>query len=487
MPHSNGLEGLNFIDGRWLETADSADDMDPGNGELVGVLARGTSDDVNLAVDAAQRAGSNWAEMAASARATVLRTAADELERSADDWAMLMTREMGKPFPESRVECLRAAAILRFFAGEAHRPYGEQYASDNATTWLFTRRHPVGVVGIITPWNFPAAIPAWKLSPALVFGNTVVMKLADDAALTGLRMIEALERAGLPAGVVNVVVGRGSEVGAAIANHDAIDAISFTGSTGTGRGILEQAARNATRVQLEMGGHNPVIVRSDAVLDSAVGAVALGAFASAGQKCTATRRVYVARDLYEDFTEQLVTKAAGMKVGYGLDETTEMGPLVNEVQLQGVLDALEAAEHEGKLHCGGKRLTSGELAKGSYMGPAVLTDLPHDSAFACEEVFGPNVAVWPYDGDDEAIELANRTEYDLSAAIFTSDLDAAKAFVERIDAGIVHVNSQTAGAEVHVPFGGLAGSGYGPHEQGRAAVEFYTQSKTVYLDPARSQ
>jgi alpha-ketoglutaric semialdehyde dehydrogenase len=476
--------GRNFIGGRWLETDDVANDTDPGNGEVIGVLARATTADVDAAVEAAMGAGQQWADTPASARGAILRRAADELEADADEWGRLMTREMGKPFPEARVECTRAAAILRFFAGEAHRPYGDHYASDAAQTWLFTRRHPVGVLGIITPWNFPAAIPAWKMAPALVFGNTVVFKPADDAVLTGLRLIEALERAGLPPGVLNAIVGRGSVVGAAIAEHPMIDGLSFTGSTDTGRGILETAARTAKRVQLEMGGHNPVIVRSDAALDAAVAAVALGAFASAGQKCTATRRVYVARPLYEEFTEKLVTKATGMKIGHGLDEGVDMGPLVNDIQLQGVLEALELAEKEGRLHCGGKRLTDEPYSRGSYMGPAVFTDLAHDAEFACEEVFGPNVAVWPVDNDDEAIELANRTKYDLSAAIFTRDLDSAKSFVERIQAGIVHVNSQTAGAEVHVPFGGLAGSGYGPHEQGRAAIEFYTQTKTVYLDPA---
>lgn len=476
--------GRNFIDGQWLDTDETVDDMDPGNGEVIGRLARSGAAEVDAAVAAARRAGPGWARLTASARARILREAADDLDAGADGWGRLMTREMGKPFSEARVESARAAAILRFFAGEAHRPFGEQYASDQAQTWLFTRRSPVGAIGIITPWNFPAAIPTWKLAPALVFGNTAVLKLADDAALTGLRLIEALDNAGIPRGVVNVVIGPGSKVGAAMVEHDGIDAISFTGSTETGRGILEKASRSAKRVQLEMGGHNPVIVRSDAALGSAVAAVALGAFASAGQKCTATRRVYVARDLYDEFTEKLVAKANGMKVGYGLDKSTEMGPLVNEIQLTGVLDALERAEKQGKLHCGGKRLTDGEHAKGCYMGPAVFTDLPHDAEFSCEEVFGPNVAVWPVDDDEEAIERANATTFDLSAAIFTRDLDSAKKFVERVKAGIVHVNSQTAGAEVHVPFGGLSGSGYGPHEQGRAAIEFYTQTKTVYLDPA---
>ncbi|MPZ90527.1 MAG: aldehyde dehydrogenase family protein [Actinobacteria bacterium] len=474
----------NFIDGQWVDPGNTIDDTDPGNGEVIGRLARSGAAEVDAAVQAARRAASGWADLAASARARVLREAADHLEASTDDWGRLMTREMGKPLTEARVESARAAAILRFFAGEAHRPFGQQYASDQAQTWLFTRRSPVGVIGIITPWNFPAAIPTWKLAPALIFGNTAVLKLADDAALTGLRLIEALDKAGIPPGVINVVIGRGTEVGAAMVEHDGVDAISFTGSTETGRGILEKASRSAKRVQLEMGGHNPVIVRSDAALDSAVAAVALGAFASAGQKCTATRRVYVARDLYDSFTEKLVVKASGMNVGYGLDESTEMGPLVNEVQLTGVLEALERAEKQGKLHCGGKRLTEGEYAKGCYMGPAVFTDLPHDSEFACEEIFGPNVAVWPVDDDEEAIERANATSYDLSAAIFTRDLDSAKKFIEQVKAGIVHVNSQTAGAEVHVPFGGLSGSGYGPHEQGRAAIEFYTQTKTIYLDPA---
>lgn len=474
----------NFIDGQWLDTDDTIDDTDPGNGEVIGRLARAGATEVDTAVEAARRASPGWAALAASARARVLREAAEDLESGADDWGFLMTREMGKPLSEARVESTRAAAILRFFAGEAHRPFGQHYASDQAQTWLFTRRDPVGVVGIITPWNFPAAIPTWKLAPALVFGNTVVLKLADDAALTGLRLIEALDNAGIPPGVVNVVIGPGSVVGAAMVEHDGIDAISFTGSTQTGRGILEKASRSVKRVQLEMGGHNPVIVRSDAALDAAVAAVALGAFASAGQKCTATRRVYVARDLYDTFTEKLVAKASGMKVGYGLEEGTEMGPLVNEVQLTDVLDALERTEKQGKLHCGGKRLTDADHAKGCYMAPTVFTDLPHDAEFSCQEVFGPNVAVWPVDGDEEAIERANATSFDLSAAIFTRDLDSAKRFVERVKAGIVHVNSQTAGAEVHVPFGGLSGSGYGPHEQGRAAIEFYTQTKTVYLDPA---
>jgi len=476
-------EAALLIDGSWTGAHETTEDRDPGTGELLAEVPRGTRDDLDRAVTAARRAQPEWGALPPSARAKYLLTAADELETDADAWAELMCREMGKPLAESKVECLRAAAILRFFAGEAHRPFGEHYASDAPETWLFTRRQPVGVVGVITPWNFPAAIPAWKVAPALVFGNTVVAKFADDAALTSSRLARALTAAGLPAGALNVVTGPGSEVGAALVEHPEVDALSFTGSTEVGRGILQSAAKSTKKVQLELGGHNPVIVRADADLDGAVAAVALGAFASAGQKCTATRRVYVDEALYDDFVQRLGGRAESLKIGHGLDDDTEMGPLVNESQLQGVLDALERADKEGKMQ-GGRRLSDGDLASGCYMSPAVLTDLPHDSEFACNEVFGPAVAVWPVRDDDEALELANRTSYGLSAAIFTRDLNAAKSFVEHIEAGIVHVNSQTAGAEVHVPFGGLAGSGYGPHEQGRAAREFYTEQKTVYLDPA---
>jgi alpha-ketoglutaric semialdehyde dehydrogenase len=477
-------EGLMLIGGTWERSGETLEDRDPGTGEVVGVLAQGGPDDVDRAVAAARWALTQWAGTPASERARHLTLAAARLEGEADEWAELMTREMGKPLPEAKVECIRAVRILQFFAGEAHRPFGEQYASDQAQTWLFTRREPVGVVGIITPWNFPAAIPAWKLAPALVFGNTVVVKFAEDGALTGSWLARALQEAGLPPGVLNVVVGAGSRVGAAIVDHTGVDAISFTGSTQVGRTILAAAGKNAKKVQLEMGGHNPVVVREDADLDNALNAVVLGAFASSGQKCTATRRVYVAREIYDEFVTRLVARAKSLKVGYGLHEDTEMGPLVNEVQLEGVLEALARAEEQATLRSGGRRLTDGDYARGCYMSPAVLTDLSHDSEMANEEVFGPAVAVWPVEGDEEAIELANRTRYGLSASIFTRDLDVAKRFVEQVRAGIVHVNSQTAGAEVHVPFGGLAATGYGPHEQGRAALEFFTEQKTVYFDPS---
>jgi aldehyde dehydrogenase (NAD+) len=476
--------GKLLIDGDWVDADDRSTDLDPSTGEELSRIARGTRADVERAVAAARRAQPAWGALSAPARGRILFDAADELAADNEAWATLMAREMGKPIVEARAECLRAAAILRYHAGEAHRPIGELYGSDTEATWLFTRREPVGVVGIITPWNFPAAIPTWKLAPALVHGNTVVCKLAGDAPLTGLRLVDALVTAGLPAGVLNVVLGPGGEIGRAIAEHPDIAAVSFTGSTQIGRELIANCAAQGKRVQAEMGGHNPAVVRADANLGQALDAVALGAFASAGQKCTATRRVYVAQNLYDDFVAGLVQRAEALRVGAAVDPETQMGPLAGRAQLRDVLNDVNAAAASAELVAGGRQLDRDGLAAGAFIAPTVFANVSPDSNLANQEVFGPVVAVWPMFDDGQLIELANRTSYGLSAAIFTRDLNWARTFVERVRAGIVHVNSQTAGAEVHVPFGGVGASSYGPHEQGRDAIEFYTQAKTVYLDPA---
>jgi alpha-ketoglutaric semialdehyde dehydrogenase len=481
------LGGKLLIEGEWIDAEDHSADVDPSTGEELSRIARGSAADVERAVAAARRAQPAWAAMPASARGQILFDAADEVAADADAWATLMAREMGKPISEARAECLRAAAILRYHAGEAHRPIGEHYASDTGATWLFTRREPVGVVGIITPWNFPAAIPAWKLAPALVHGNAVVLKPAGDAALTGLRLVGALVRAGLPAGVLNVVLGPGGEMGGAIVEHPDVAAVSFTGSTLVGREVIAKCASLGKRVQAEMGGHNPAMVRADANLAQALDAVSLGAFASAGQKCTATRRVYVARELYDSFVVGLSERAKELRVGAAVDPETQMGPLAGSSQLADVMTEVRAAAVEAERVAGGDRLDGDGLAAGAFMAPTVFANVDPASNLATQEVFGPVVAVWPMDRDDQLIELANRTSYGLSASIFTRDLNWARTFVERVRAGIVHVNSQTAGAEVHVPFGGLGTSSYGPHEQGRSAIDFYTQDKTVYLDPAAEQ
>jgi aldehyde dehydrogenase (NAD+) len=389
-----------------------------------------------------------------------------------------MTAEMGKPVRESRLEALRAAAILRFAAGEAWRPFGEMYEPSVPRQRLYTLRRPLGVVGLITPWNFPVAIPVWKLAPALIYGNTVVLKLGYEAPRTGLHVAEAFAEAGLPAGVLNVLTGSGSTAGAELVSNPGVRAISFTGSVPVGKAVRDEATARHCRVQLELGGHNPVIVAADAEVDRAVEGAYAGAFWSAGQKCTATRRIFVEDRIYEDFRERFLARVASGKVGDPADPEVEVGPVVNETALGDILAAVERAKSEGTLLAGGERADD----EGYLIAPTVFEGLADDAELSCEEVFGPVTSLYRYSTLDEALERANAVRFGLSASIFTRDLGIVQRFTEEIGAGIVHVNSQTAGADVHVPFGGIKGSGWGPHEQGRAAIEFYTETVTVYQD-----
>ncbi|HWE10903.1 MAG TPA: aldehyde dehydrogenase family protein, partial [Solirubrobacteraceae bacterium] len=335
------------------------------------------------------------------------------------------------------------------------------------------------VVGLITPWNFPAAIPAWKTAPALAYGNTVVLKLAQDAPLTGLHLARAFADAELPKGVLNVVIGRGAEVGEPLITDMRIRAISFTGSVPVGHGVRDLAAGVGKRVQLELGGHNPLIVAEDADLDRAVEAAFAGAFWSAGQKCTATRRMYVHDAVYESFRERLTHRISTAKVGDPTDPETEVGPLVNKSQFEEVLLGIARGREEG-----GTMLTGGERAhdEAYLIAPTVLENVGNDDFLSCEEVFGPVTSLYRFDSLDEAIRRANAPRFGLSASVFTTSLATAQRCVDELQAGILHVNSQTAGADVHVPFGESKESGYGPHEQGRAAIEFYTEEITVYQD-----
>jgi aldehyde dehydrogenase (NAD+) len=401
------------------------------------------------------------------------------IEARVEEIAQDMTREMGKPLRESRMEAARAAAIFRFFSGEGWRPLGQVYEQSATGAAVYTRRRPLGVVGLITPWNFPAAIPAWKTAPALAYGNSVVLKLAQDAPLTGLHLARALQEAGLPEGVLNVVIGRGADVGEPLVADPRVRAVSFTGSVPVGYGVREHAMRLGKRVQLELGGHNPLIVAEDANLDGAVQAAYAGAFWSAGQKCTATRRIYVQEQVYDQFREQLLERIAAGKVGDPADPETEVGPIVNEHQFEDVLAGIERGRREG-----GTVLAGGERADPDafLIAPTLFEDVADDAFLSCEEVFGPVTTLYRFVTVDEAIARANRVRFGLSASIFTSSLATAERFVDELDAGILHVNSQTAGADVHVPFGGSKESGYGPHEQGRAAIEFYTEEITIYRD-----
>jgi acyl-CoA reductase-like NAD-dependent aldehyde dehydrogenase len=472
----------NFVAGEWAgarggKTYERHNPWRPS--EVLGEFPSSAAEDVDAAITAAAEAFPAWSALPAAKRGAILTKAAEVIESRVEDIAQDMTREMGKPLRESRGEAARAAQILRFFAGEGWRPVGEMFEQSATGSAVYTRRRALGVVGLITPWNFPAAIPTWKTAPALAYGNTVVLKLAQDAPLTGLHLARALEEAELPTGVLNVVIGRGSQVGEPLVDDPRVAAISFTGSVPVGHGVRERAAAAGKRVQLELGGHNPLIVAEDAKLDAAVQAGYVGAFWSAGQKCTATRRIYVQDAVYDEFRERFLKRIEEGKVGDPSDPDTEVGPIVNETQFEDVLGGIARGRDEG-----GTVLAGGERADpDAYLiAPTVFENVGDDDFLSCEEVFGPVATLYRYGTLEEAIERANGVRFGLSTAVFTTSLSTAKRCVDELRAGIIHVNSQTAGADVHVPFGGVKESGYGPHEQGRAALQFYTEEVTVYQD-----
>ncbi len=483
MPETlSATAAMNFIGGEWSESA-SGETYEKRNpwrpAEVTGVFAASTSDDAKTAVESARGAFPSWAALPAPARAAVLFKAADAIEARVEQVAQDMTAEMGKPLREARMEAARAATILRYSAGEAYRPAGEVYEPSVANQTLYTRRRPVGVVGLITPWNFPVAIPVWKLAPALIYGNTVVLKLGYEAPRTGLHIAECFAEAGLPAGVLNVLTGAGSKVGAELVSNRHVRALSFTGSVAVGHAVRNEATARNCRVQLELGGHNPFVVMDDAELDRAAEAAFAGAFWSAGQKCTATRRILVQDAVYDAFREKLLARIAGAKVGDPADPATEVGPVVAAGPFDEIIAAIERGKAEGgTIAAGGVRASD----DGYLIAPTVFENVADDAFLSCEEVFGPVTSLYRFATLDEALERANAVEFGLSAAIFTRSLHATQRFANELQAGILHVNSQTAGADVHVPFGGLKGSAWGPHEQGRAAMEFYTESVTVYQD-----
>ncbi len=472
----------NFIGGEWLPSAsgDTYEKRNPWRPSIVtGTFAASDARDAAAAVEAAQGAFRAWASLPAPQRAEFFYRAAAALEARVEQIAKDMTAEMGKPLREARMEAGRAAAILRYSAGEAFRPAGEVYEPSVANQTLYTRRRPLGVVGLITPWNFPIAIPVWKLAPALIYGNVVVLKLGYEAPRTGLHIAECFAEAGLPPGVLNVITGVGSKAGAELVSNPGVRAISFTGSVAVGRAVRNAATARDCRVQLELGGQNPVIVMPDAELDRAVEASFAGAFWSAGQKCTASRRLIVHETVYDAFREKFLARVAAAKVGDPSDQTTEVGPVVNEGPMDEILAAIERGKAEGgTVAAGGVRADD----EGYLIAPTVFENVADDAFLACDEVFGPVTSLYRFSSLDEALAKANAVTFGLSAAIFTRDLHATQRFANELQAGILHVNSQTAGADVHVPFGGLKGSAWGPHEQGRAAMEFYTETVTVYQD-----
>jgi aldehyde dehydrogenase (NAD+) len=431
------------------------------------------------AVEAAAGALALWKRTPPPARGDLLRRAADLVDERADAIGRDLAREEGKTLVEAIGETRRAAAILRYYAGQTLEPDGETYPSHSELTFLYARREPLGVVAAITPWNFPIAIPAWKIAPALAFGNTVVWKPAEIVPLTSTHLATALSDAGLPDGVLNLVLGRGSVVGDALVTHERLDAVTFTGSNSVGRALQLKATEAGKKVQLELGGKNPAVVLADADLELAAEQVARGAFLSAGQKCTATSRVIVERAVLEELGERLAALARSWPLGDPLDETTKVGPLSSRSQLETVCGYLELAEHEAaRVLAGGGRPENG----GYFVEPTVLADLPATSRVVREEIFGPVAALLPAGTYEEAVALANDTPFGLTAALFTRDLGKALRFSREIRAGVVKVNQESAGLEFQAPFGGMGESSSGSREQGKVARDFFTQWKTVYLD-----
>ena len=475
----------NFIGGEWVQAASGKTftTRNPANtDEIVAVYPSGDVPDARQAVEAAAEAQPRWAAMPAPKRGEVLYRAANILESRAESVAREMTREEGKTLPESRGEVGRAVNILRYFAGEGARLAGMAVPSERDRVFIHTVRRPLGVVGLITPWNFPIAIPAWKTAPALIAGNGVVLKPSDLSPICAVRMVQALDEAGVTKGALNLVTGPGSKVGNELVTNPNVRAISFTGSETTGGGIAMEAAKRRARVQLEMGGKNPTIVLRDADITDAVNTVVNAAFFSTGQKCTATSRVIVEEPIVSRFTEALVERTRKLKVGDGLESGIDVGPSIDERQLGTVLEYVGIGQKEGaRLQCGGERLAEGGYQRGYFSSPAVLTDVSPNMRIAQEEIFGPVLGVLPASDLQDAVRIANGIRFGLSAAICTQSLSAAFEFINQIDAGLIMINLPSAGVEYHVPFGGSKESSLGVREQGPAALEFYTETKTVYL------
>lgn len=448
------------------------------------VIAQGgsaTEADLDTAVDAAVDARRRWAGTPIHQRGTVLLAAADIIDRHAEAWGHDLAAEEGKTRAEGIGEVRRAAQIFRYYGNEGDRQAGEIYSSPRAGEKILVTRKPVGVVGVITPFNFPIAIPAWKIAPALIYGNTVVWKPASTVPLLAMHLATALHDAGLPPGVLNLLIG-GSAIGDGIVNHPGVDAVTFTGSTGIGRRIAAAAAARGVPAQCEMGGKNAAVVLDDADLDLAVEQVMLGAFRSTGQKCTATSRLILTDGIAERFLARLTERAAALRVGDPTDDSTEMGPVVSDSAHKAITAGVDTATTQGAaLLVGGARYTDGPLAEGYFVPPTVVELDGRDAEVWTEELFGPVVAVRRAADAQEAFALADDSEFGLSAAVFTQDLTLALEAVEHIDVGVLHVNSESAGADPHVPFGGAKKSGLGPKEQGSAAREFFTHTTTVYL------
>ena len=476
----------NFIGGEWVEshTGQTFENLNPADTrEVVGIFQKSDKRDVNDAIEAAKQAFKKWRLVPAPRRAEMLYKASEILIQRKEEYAQLMTREMGKVIKETRGDVQEAIDCGYYTAGEGRRLFGPTVPSELPNKFAMAIRQPLGVCGMISPWNFPMAIPSWKLLPAIVCGNTCVIKPAQDTPLSTFNLVRTLVDAGLPKGVINIVTGFGPDVGSPLAEHPDVKAISLTGSSAVGKIVGQVAAKRFKHCSLELGGKNPMIVLDDANLELAIEGGLWGGFGTTGQRCTATSRIIVQKGVYSEFVERYVELAKRLKVGNGLDESTEMGPAINENQLATDLKYVDIGKAEGaRLKCGGNRLTSGDYAHGYFMEPTVFADVDPKMRIAQEEIFGPVVSIIPCEDLEDAVEIANNIEYGLSSSLYTKDVNKAFSAMRDLEAGITYINAPTIGAEVHLPFGGVKSTGNGHREGGVGAIDFFSQWKAVYVD-----
>ncbi|MFZ0995353.1 MAG: aldehyde dehydrogenase family protein [Candidatus Dormiibacterota bacterium] len=476
----------NLIAGDWqaATAGETFDSINPARRhDVLGHFAKGGVRDIDLAVRAAVAAQLEWARTPVPARAEVVARAGRILEERKEELAQLMTREMGKVLTEARGDVQEGIDMAKYMAGQGRNPVGEVVPSELRNKRAFTERVPIGVVGCITPWNFPLAIPCWKLMPALLAGNAVVFKPAEDTPLLAIKLAEVLIEAGLPKGVLGLVTGFGEDAGAALVAHPQVRAISFTGSVAVGQQIAASCGRLGKRVSLELGGKNAMLVSADADLELALEGALWGAFGTTGQRCTATSRLIVNREVLQPFSDELVRRAGKLRLGDGLEPTTDVGPVINPTQLQRIHGYTEVGRRESaRLLTGGSIAAEGALAEGNFYQPTIFGDVAEDMRIAQEEIFGPTAVIIPAADLEESIRIANGTHYGLSVAIYTKDIDKALHAVDRLDAGIVYVNAPTIGAEIQLPFGGTKWTGNGHRAAGTTALDEFTEWKSVYID-----
>ena len=476
----------NYIDGQWSDSVsgETYTITNPAHkSQVLGRFQRSNNEDAVRAIEAARNALDGWASTPAPQRAAILFKALQLMEERGDELARSITIEEGKPIGDAMGEVKRSMNITEYAAGEGRRMFGNTTPSELPNTVAYTSRRPLGVVGIITPWNFPLAIPAWKIAPALICGNTLVFKPASATPMTAVALTKIFEDAGLPPGVLNLVTGPGGSVGNTIVDHPDVSGVSFTGSTEVGTALYTRATQTLKKVQAEMGGKNAVIVLEDADMDSALGGIVQGAFGSTGQRCTATSRVVVQESVYDAFMTELIERTSKLTVGDGLDPAMDIAPLSSQSQFNTVMEYIGIGAEEGAtIAYGGNPRTEGDLDEGYYVEPPIFTNVDTNMRIAQEEIFGPVLTVFKAADLEEAVSITNNVKFGLSSSIYTMDIPQAFRYIDTVETGIVHVNSPTLGGEVHLPFGGMKESGVGTREQGTEAINFFTEPVTVYID-----